>query len=186
MENTQNHTPEKTPERSWQAAFLTALRLTGNVSEACRSAGIKSRRSVYELREQSPDFRAEWDEALEEAADVLELEARRRAYHGVDEPVIFQGEQCGAWVDAEGNTVSKDTPGARLIPLTVKKYDTTLLIFLLKGVRPEKFRERVKVDQDVKGSLNHKVEVSVQDLVEARRQAQEYRQARLEGKGNGE
>ena len=43
---------------------------------------------------------------------------------GVDEPVFYQGAQCGA----------------------VRKYSDTLLIFMLKARRPEKYRERANVE----------------------------------------
>ena len=49
-----------------------------------------------------------------------EDEAVRRAHDGVDEPVFYQGKACGV----------------------VRKYSDTLLIFLLKGRRPEKYRDR--------------------------------------------
>ena len=45
----------------------------------------------------------------------LEDEARRRAVDGVDEPVFQQGKQVG----------------------TIRKHSDTLLIFLLKGIRPQ-------------------------------------------------
>ena len=59
------------------------------------------------------------DHAREEAADTLEAEARRRAIEGVEEPVFHKGQRVG----------------------TVRKYSDLLLIFLLKGVRPQKFRD---------------------------------------------
>ena len=43
---------------------------------------------------------------------------------------------------AAGAAVSARTPGARLVPLTVTRYSDALLMFLLRGIRPEKFRER--------------------------------------------
>lgn len=60
-------------------------------------------------------------EALDVGAGALEDEAVRRAYVGVEEPLFYQGKQCG----------------------TVRKYSDTLLIFLLKGAKPAKYRERV-------------------------------------------
>lgn len=54
-------------------------------------------------------------------AELLEAEAVRRAYEGVDEPVFYQGSECGE----------------------VRKYSDTLLMFLLKGMMPNKYRERV-------------------------------------------
>lgn len=107
-----------------RSGFLALLRDTGgNVTKACESAGI-GRRSAYEWREADPEFAAEWDEAVEAGTEELEEEARRRAFSGVDEPVFYQGEVCGE----------------------VRKYSDTLLIFLLKGRRPEKYRENIKAE----------------------------------------
>lgn len=60
--------------------------------------------------------------ALETAAEVLEQEAWRRAVTGTLKPVYQGGEQVG----------------------TVREYSNTLMIFLLKGANPEKYRERVQ------------------------------------------
>jgi hypothetical protein len=96
---------------------------------------------VYAARKDHPDFAAAWADAIDQAADALELEARRRAVDGVDEPVLYQGQPCGTWVNDHGEVVAKDTPGARLVPLTVKKYSDTLLMGLLRAHRPDKFRD---------------------------------------------
>jgi hypothetical protein len=106
------------------AEFLAVLRETGgNVSRACLAISL-TRTRAYEWRDADPNFARAWDEAVELGTDELEEEARRRAYFGVDEPVFYQGEACG----------------------TIRKYSDTLLIFLLKGRRPERFRERVTID----------------------------------------
>lgn len=141
METQQNSTPKARPR--WVKAFLTALSETGNVTASAKLAKI-DRTRAYQYRGEDESFVAEWEDAVEQAADVLELEAHRRAYHGVDEPVIHQGELSGVWVNKEGDTVAEGTDGARMIPLTVKKYSDTLLMFLLKGMRPKKFRDNVK------------------------------------------
>ena len=65
----------------WRFSFLQTLRETGNVSAAARHVG-KSRAAVYRARKQDDAFAADWDDALEEAADWLELEALRRAVGG--------------------------------------------------------------------------------------------------------
>lgn len=106
-------------------AFLEALDEGAGVSDACRIAGI-ARRSVYEWRAGDPEFRTAWDKAIERSADSLEAEAVRRARDGVDEPVFYKGEACGV----------------------VRKYSDTLLIFMLKARRPERFRENVMVSAD--------------------------------------
>jgi hypothetical protein len=140
MDDTQHYAPQAL----WHDALFAALALTGNVTSAAGAAHIE-RKTAYLARDRDPAFRARWADALDAAADRLEEEARRRAHDGVDEPVIYQGEPCGSWVDAAGNVVSKDTPSARLVPLTVKKYSDGLLMFLLKACRPEKYRERQDV-----------------------------------------
>lgn len=103
-----------------QTAFLAAYAKTGNITVAANKAGI-NRGTHYEWVESDPDYAERFQDAGEEAADYLEAEARRRAVVGVEEPV--------GWYKGE--------PGG-----TVRKYSDTLLIFLLKGLRPEKFRER--------------------------------------------
>lgn len=112
-------TPKRAQSRPWQDRFLTALAQTGVIARACKAAGV-SRKHAYETRETNPTFRAAWDDAKEEAGDVMEAEAFRRAVKGTLEPVFYKGEECGE----------------------VRKYSDVLLMFLLKGNRPEKFRER--------------------------------------------
>jgi hypothetical protein len=104
-----------------QEAFCAALRQRGNVQDACEATGI-ARRTAYQWRSDDTDFAAAWDEALDEAADRMEREAFRRAVEGTNEPVYHQGQEVGA----------------------VRKYSDTLLIFLLKAARPEKYRERTE------------------------------------------
>jgi hypothetical protein len=107
-------TPEKRRE------FLAALAECGNVSESAETAAV-CRRAIYRLREDDEEFREHWRRALEIGTEGLEDEARRRAYRGVEEPV-YQG----------GVLVGK-----------VQKYSDTLLIFLLKGAKPEVYKDRV-------------------------------------------
>ena len=114
--------------RSWKQLFLDTLRGTGNVRLSARNANV-TRQVVYRARDRSAKFRADWDEALEEARELLEAEARRRAAIGVDEPVFYKGEVVGH----------------------IRKYSDTLLMFLLKAHWPEKFRENVSIDQRVSG-----------------------------------
>ena len=114
--------------RSWKPLFLDTLRGTGNVRLSARNANV-ARQVVYRARDSSATFRADWDEALEEARELLEAEARRRAAIGVDEPVFYQGQVVGH----------------------IRKYSDNLLMFLLKAHWPEKFRENVSIDQRVSG-----------------------------------
>src|SRR5215212_2722633 len=63
--------------------WLDAYRVSGNVCHACRQAGV-CRSALYEWRASDPAFTAAMDEAGEEATDLLEEEARRRAVEGVE------------------------------------------------------------------------------------------------------
>lgn len=126
------NSPVKMRPLKWQKAFLAALAETGIVLHAAAAAGIQ-RNTAYNRRLNDPDFAAAWDEAIEDAADRLEQEARRRAYEGTDEPVFYRGEQCGA----------------------IRRYSDRLLEFLLKGMRPHKFRENHSLEHS--GNLNHEV-----------------------------
>ena len=104
-------------------AFLAAYRETGNVKLACESGRV-GRSSHYRWLEQDPDYAEEFEQAQKDAVDVLEAEARRRAVEGWEEKVGWYKGQAGG---------------------TVRRYSDTLLIFLLKGAAPEKYRERLEV-----------------------------------------
>ena len=120
-------TPKK-GRNSWKPLFLDTLRGTGNVRLAASNADV-ARQVAYRARDSSRQFRADWDEALEEARELLEAEARRRAAIGVDEPVYYKGQVVGQ----------------------IRKYSDNLLMFLLKAHWPEKFRENLSIDQRVSG-----------------------------------
>lgn len=145
-ESRQNPTPppeySQPPDalaRLWYKPFIAALRETGVIRDACEAAKIH-RATAYQHKLDNPDFSKQWDEAIEDSADLLEREAVRRARIGVKEPVIHQGQMSGVWIDSEGERVAEGTPGARFVPLCITKYSDTLLIFLLKGMRPKKWR----------------------------------------------
>ncbi len=112
-----------------QRAFLAAFRETGNVRLTCKAAGV-GRSSHYRWLEKDPEYREAFDVAKEDAADVLEGEAHRRAVDGWEEPVGWYKGVAGG---------------------TVRRYSDNLLMFLLKGARPERYRERY----DVRGTLAH-------------------------------
>jgi hypothetical protein len=111
----------RTPEK--REAFLTALAESGNVAEASRQTGI-ARNALYLWKKDDAEFSAEWEAALVAGGEHLEEEAIRRARNGWDEPAWYKGEQIG----------------------TVRKYSDTLLIFLLKGLTPEKYGDRQRVE----------------------------------------
>lgn len=79
-------TPKKVSE--WGPIFLASLADTANVRLACKAAGI-ARKTAYQQRNRSKEFAAKWDEALEQACDVLEATARSRALTVSDTLLIF-------------------------------------------------------------------------------------------------
>ena len=59
------------------------LAKTGIVSLSAGAVGV-TKQSAYLWRAEDPEFEAQWDDAIEAAADVLEAEARRRAVEGIE------------------------------------------------------------------------------------------------------
>lgn len=105
---------------SKQRAFLSAFRESGNVRLACEVAGV-ARSSHYRWLRDEPAYQEAYGVDLENAADILEAEAYRRAVEGVEEPVgWYRGEAGG----------------------TVRKFSDSLTMFLLKGLRPERYGNR--------------------------------------------
>lgn len=119
-------------------AFLAAFAECGNVSEAAESAHIH-RTTHYEWLQSDPAYVQAFASAVEQAADALEKEARRRAVEGVrrEKSHYYKGKLVGVDVETE--------------------YSDTLLIFLLKGCRPEKYRENVKLDAQHGGEVVFRV-----------------------------
>ena len=62
----------------WMPPFLLALRNSANVRASCQAAGI-SRKEAYKRRASLSKFREAWDEAVDDALDVLEAVAFQRA-----------------------------------------------------------------------------------------------------------
>ena len=116
------------PPQGWRGVFLAALRETGNVSAAARRAST-SRSVCYGRRRRDAGFAAAWEDALEEAADRLEMEAFRRAVDGVGEDRFFGGHVVGE----------------------VTRYSDALLMFLLRARRPQRFGPRPETGSGIPG-----------------------------------
>ena len=69
--------------------FIMRLRDSGNVRLACQAAGVP-RSTAYRWRDRWATFNAEWDEAIEDACDILEETAWKRAVReGSDRLLMF-------------------------------------------------------------------------------------------------
>ena len=126
-----------------RARFLEALASGLSVTGAAAEAGVH-RCTPYGWREADPEFAKAWDIARDAGTDRLEDEAWRRAYSGTDRPVF----QAGALV---GKT---------------RDYSDLLLIFLLKGRRPDVYRDNAKLEVSGNVTLTALVEQAAQKRLE--------------------
>jgi len=118
-----NSTPKKdlsTKDR--QRLFLEAFSEHANVLLAARAADI-DRTTVYTWLEHDEDFSFAYNQAKEDAKDVLRAEIYRRGKEGWDESIYELG----------------------VLTKTVRKHSDTLLIFHAKMLMPE-YREKSTVD----------------------------------------
>jgi 3'-phosphoadenosine 5'-phosphosulfate sulfotransferase len=75
-----------TPEK--KAKFLSVLAEGGSVTLAARAISV-ARKNVYAWRNKDEQFKADWEDAVEEGTDVLEDAAVRRAMDHSDTLLIF-------------------------------------------------------------------------------------------------
>jgi hypothetical protein len=104
-------------------AFINGLAKTGSPTAAAKLAhpaknGINSFRS---LRERSPAFASQWDQALKEFASGVLAEVKRRAIDGWSEAVYQKGQRVYEYrIDpATGKRVR--------VPANIRRYDSALL-----------------------------------------------------------
>ena len=109
---------------SKRARFLKGLRSGLSIAAAADLAGV-ARRTVYYRRERDDGFATDWDAAIEDGTDRLEDEAYRRALEGIEKPVFYQGKPIGR----------------------IRDYSDSLLIFMLKARRGDKFRDQSRNDR---------------------------------------
>jgi hypothetical protein len=96
----------------WQEPFLKALAETCNVTLSARAAGI-SRQCAYQRKAECDEFSSAWDDAIEQAVDLLQAAAWQRAMAGTAKDVFHAGEKVGE----------------------IREYSDTLTIFFLKAHR---------------------------------------------------
>jgi hypothetical protein len=68
--------------------FIAALTAQGTVLHACKAAAI-SRQTAYRWHRDDPDFAEQWDEAHENAVDVVESTLYQKALSGDSICMIF-------------------------------------------------------------------------------------------------
>lgn len=125
----------------WKKVFLQSLAETGNVTVSATVANVE-RGTVYDHRKRDPLFEKAFNVALDKAADLIEHALRERAVNGVVKHVTHKGYLVTVPVDKDGKVVRDGDPAAvGFAPLVERQFDTTAAIFLLKGIRPEKYRD---------------------------------------------
>lgn len=167
------------------AAFLENLCEYGNVSKSASMAGV-ARTTVYRYRSDDPKFAAAWDEAEKIGVRALEDEARRRGFEGWVEPVYNQGRRVMDVVldpDTGLPLVNAETGEVQMAPAVVRKYSDTLLIFLMKGNDPDKFKDRAHTEHSAPGGGPIKVDLSGLPLSDLRELKRIMDKARTSGGG---
>lgn len=106
-------------------AFLEAFAEHLFVETTCRKIKV-AKSTIYKYRKEDAAFAEEWDEIDDAITAEIEKEAHRRAVEGVEKPIYQGGKKVGS----------------------VKQYSDRLLEMLLKARRPEKYRERLSIDDD--------------------------------------
>lgn len=110
-----------------KSAFLESFSLAGNISLSCKIVGIH-RNTIYAWLKSDSEFAKDFEIAELASTESLEAEAYRRAVNGVSHtiPVYSRGEYVTDIVET--------------------KYSDNLLMFLLKGRMPRKYRDNVSAE----------------------------------------
>lgn len=122
--------------RKLQAAFLAAYEECGQISAAALMAGM-DRTTHYKWMREDGSYVERFEESHMVYVDNMEAEARRRAVEGVEIPIYYMGRKVGH----------------------KKMFSDTLLIFLLKGELPDKYKERGEQEVKHSGQI-HKTDLS--------------------------
>ena len=106
---------------SWRPAFLEAFAQCGIANLAARQVRVNPK-TVQKTLERNPKFREAYYIAKENATQMLEAEMLRRAKIGIEKPVTVAGQRE-----------------------VIREYSDTLLIFMLKSLRPQVYRDNYNV-----------------------------------------
>ena len=123
--------------------FLEEFSKHANLGTAAKDAGVD--RALHYRWLNDPEYVAAFEEATKQACDAIDREIYRRGVTGVEEPVFHLGKR-----------VDKIT-----------KYDTTLLIFLAKGLMPGKYKDNYKADISVNGNIKTSHDINLTRLPDA-------------------
>lgn len=106
--------------------FFSLMCEHGNISKVCESLHVYTRRKIYEYRDKDPEFARRLKEAREFYVEKLEAECDRRAVEGTTKGVYFNGVE-----------IARE-----------RVYSDNLLMFRLKALAPDKYRERQEIKHE--------------------------------------
>lgn len=118
-----------------QRKFLKIYVDMGNILKSAKASGIQRGNHYCWMQDEGSVYAEEFERQADIAAGLLEDEAFRRAYEGNLEPVFQGGERVGE----------------------VRKYSDNLLMFLLKGLKPSKYSDKVATQSAIE--VTHKVDI---------------------------
>ena len=149
--------------------FLACYEQTGSIAKAAEAARIAPSTHHKELKK-SEAYRAAFEKAQAVAVDNLKAQALERiekledavferAVAGWIEPVVYQGKFT---YEKQRNAKGKFERGQ---PLGIRKFSDSDAQFLLRGLKPEVYRERVQLS----GSVQVSGTLSIADVLRQRR-----------------
>ena len=124
-------------ELTWERfeAICKSIHQCGQKYKSCEAHGFSYQTVLDRMNERSKAddhrWRGLWDNSLERYRDDLEAEAHRRAFAGTKKGVWYKGELVGEETE----------------------YSDRLMEVLLRGERPAKFRDNVKLDAEITGGV---------------------------------
>lgn len=120
--------------QSQKEKYLEALEACGVKTIAARKAGM-GLRTVYDHRQNDEVFRQAEEDAMYAFLDHVESQVWERAVSGWDEVTTYENG------NDEGVAIKQT--------VTRRKVSDTLAIFMLKGHRPQKYRDNMSIEHQV-------------------------------------
>ncbi len=139
----QKHLPKSSRQKYFDKdLFIDILYKTKSTLQAAAACGYRLY-TAKAYRDKDPEFAKRWDNAMAQFVDELEASMLHRAIHGWKEPVFYQGIECG----------------------TIRKYSTSLQIFMIKNLKPEKYSD-FKVDANTAENIAGAIVATVKRMDE--------------------
>ncbi len=128
-----------------QRAIITANARLGNITEACRCAGVQ-RDMHYKALRASPLYAQTFQESEQQFVDRIRQRARHVALDGTQEFVFSKGIQCMLIRTGKDGAALKNKDGSlKLFPYVKTSYATHILAKMMESRCPE-YAQKATVD----------------------------------------